>query len=188
MSDDDQPRGNKGWFRKGKSGNPGGRPKGTGEPGRSPFDDIIERTVQTTRQGVQRELTVDEALQQRTFQDALAGNKPAIREVMRWIIKREQWLSRHRQRPPAIIPQKIRADPENADDALLLLDIARIDPVKDAYRRPGERRKLLLEPWAVSAALRRRSGARKLTRDDCDNIRRCTRMDGTVKLPEKFDE
>jgi hypothetical protein len=188
LSDDDHPRGNRGWFRKGQSGNPGGRPKGTGEPSRSPFDDIIERTIQVTRQGVQRELTVDEALQQRTLLDALAGKKPAIKEVMRWIIKREQWLAKHRQRSPSVVAQKIREDPENADDALLLLDIACIDPVRDAYRRPGERRRLLLEPWAVNVALRRRSGPRKLTKDDCDNIRRSTRMDGTVKLPEKFDE
>ena len=188
MTGVDQSPDNRGWFKKGQSGNPGGRPRGTGKPSRSPFDLIIERIITIERKGAPRELTIDEALQHRTYQDALAGKKAAIRLVVQWIIKREQWLAKRRQTPVAIVSQKIRHDPHNADGALVLLDIARNDPAHETDRVEEERHRLLLEPWVVAAALHRRCGAPKLTKRNCDEIRRCSRIDETVKLPEQFDE
>jgi len=42
-----------------------------------------------------REITMEEALQQRTYRDALAGKRMAAREVVKWIMKREAWLAEH---------------------------------------------------------------------------------------------
>lgn len=178
---------NRGWFRKGQSGNPGGRPKNASAPAVSPFDVIIEKTLTVTRGGIQREIPVEEALQHRTYQEALAGKRMAIREVLRWIVKRERWLSKNRPPVrPKVTWREVTPDPANADEALLLLGIARENP--DRKNIKADRLQLLLEPWAVKAALRRRRGVRPLTRKDILDIRRCTRDDGTLKLPEGVEE
>ena len=78
-------------FRKGESGNPKGGPRAA--PHRpSAFDIVIDRTLTVTRNGKPREVTVEEALQHRTYQDAIAGSRAARREVLKMIAKREKWL------------------------------------------------------------------------------------------------
>src|SRR5690349_20692393 len=94
MSGDDR-RPNRGQFQKGRSGNPGGRPRRTQNTSSSAFDVIIGRTLKASRGGVIHEVTVEEALQQRTYQEALTGKSLAIREVLRWILKREQWMAKN---------------------------------------------------------------------------------------------
>src|SRR5215204_1796535 len=90
-----------GQFRKGVSGNPKGRPKGTGVRRPSAFEIVFDKTVRVMQNGQPRELTIEEALQLRTFQDALAGNRAARREVLKMIAAREKWLA---QRPPKLRP------------------------------------------------------------------------------------
>ena len=41
----------------------------------SPFEVIVEKTLIVDDRGSTREITVQEALQQRTYQDALAGKR-----------------------------------------------------------------------------------------------------------------
>jgi hypothetical protein len=48
----------------------------------------------------------------------------------------------------------ISPDPDNADAALLLLGIAALNPARADIG--ADRDQLLLEPWAVQVALRRR--------------------------------
>ena len=67
----------------------------------------------------------------------------------------------------------IAHDPDNADAALVLLGIAAPHPAR--AKIGGDRAQLLLEPWAVQAALRRRRGGQRLTDKECEEIRRCTR-------------
>ena len=173
---------NHGRFRKGQSGNPGGRPKKTHANTNSAFDIILDKTLTVSRQGVSREITVEEALQHRTYQDALAGKRIAIREVLRWILGREEWLSKNSGTvmPVAAFTGTMQ-DPDNADHALQLLEIAKRNHDRDDVG--GVRAQLLLEPWAVSTALRRRRSAKPLTTKDVDELRRCTRNDGTLKWP-----
>ena len=54
---------------------------------------MIDKTLTVTQGGVPREVTVEEALQHRTYQDAIAGNRAARREVLKMIAKREQYLA-----------------------------------------------------------------------------------------------
>ena len=42
-------------------------------------------------------MTVEEALQHRTYQDAIAGSRSARREVLKMIAKREQYLAARTQ-------------------------------------------------------------------------------------------
>src|SRR4051812_47424756 len=77
-------------FSKGVSGNPKGRPKAKRAAMPSAFDIVIDKVLTIAQSGVQRDITVEEALQHRTYQDAIAGNRPARREVLKWIAKREK--------------------------------------------------------------------------------------------------
>jgi hypothetical protein len=168
-------------FRKGQSGNPKGRPKAPAAKPASAFDIVIDRTLPVTQGGVPRELTVEEALQHRTYQDAVAGNRAARREVLKMIEKREQYLAKHGGTPAPRFELRREIDPENADAAMLILGIADHDPSRQGPPFKGEQ--LLLEPWAVQAALSRRRGGQQLTDKERDEIRRCTRDPDRLRWP-----
>jgi hypothetical protein len=178
---------NRGWFRKGESGNPNGRPTASRPSQTSAFDIVMEKTLTIAHQGGTREITLEEALQQRTFQDALAGKRMAQREVLKSIQKREAWLAKHAPKtswPP--IKRLISPDPDNADAALLLLGIAAPNPSRMDI--DANRAQLLLEPWAVQAALHRRRGGIRRTGEDRAAIRRCTRDPNSLSWPRGTDE
>jgi hypothetical protein len=187
MSHESPAKPNRGWFRKGRSGNPGGRPTASRAPRASAFDVLVEKTVTVTHQGGTRKITAEEALQQRTYRDAVAGKHMAQRLVGKWIVKREAWLAKH---APRASPRKITLhgspDPDNADAALLLLGIAALNPARADIG--ADRAQLLLEPWAAQAALRHRRGGHRLTDKECDEIRRCTRDPDSLRWPRGTDE
>jgi hypothetical protein len=178
---------NPGWFPKGRSGNPGGRPAITRATQASAFDVLVEKTLTVTHHGAKREITVEEALRQGTYRDAVAGERMAQREVAKWIVKREAWLAKHTPKAswPAIT-RHISPDPDNADAALLLLGIAAPNPERADIG--ADRAQLLLEPWAVQAALRRRRGGNRLTDSERDAIRRCARDPESLRWPRGTDE
>jgi hypothetical protein len=122
------------------------------------------------KDGVPQELSVEEALQHKTYQQAIAGNRPARREILKMILKREQALAEKKPVQRSKIEVFTESDPENANDALVILGIARRYSVgpEDQYDR------LKLEPWAVQAALRRRRGGSKLTEKEISEIKRTT--------------
>jgi len=173
-------------FRKGVSGNPKGRPRAQRERATSAFDMVIDRTLTVTRNGEPREVTIEEALQHKTYQDAIAGNRAARREVLKMIAKREKWLAAkvpRKHRPVELLIEP--TDPENANEALVLLGIAEPDMRWPDPQDPHER--LLLQPWAVQAALSRR-GRRRLSDRDIAEIKRCTRDAETLRWPAGVDE
>lgn len=175
-----------GQFRKGQSGNPKGRPAARKELRASAFDVVIDKTLTVVRNGVPREITMEEALQHRTYQDAIAGNRPARREVLKWIAKREKHLAakdKPTYRPPAFLVEPV--DPENANAAMRILGIAARDARWPADREDKYER-LLLEPWAVQMALRRRRGGQKLTANQLSEIKRCTRDADSLHWPRSI--
>ena len=152
-----------GRFRKGQSGNPKGRPRAAKEKQASAFDIVIDRTLTVTQNGVPREVTVEEALQHRTYQDAIGGSRMAQREVFKMIAKREKALAAKGDgNLPRVVSRLEPVDPENADAALQILGIATRDAGRDRWE--NEREPLLLELWAVQAALARRRGGERLER------------------------
>ncbi len=178
---------NPGWFSKGRSGNPGGRPTASPVPRPSAFEVLVDRTLTVTDRAGTREITVEEALQQATYQRALAGDRMAAREVLKWIMKRDTWLPKNAPKasPPAIT-RHISPDPDNADAALPLLGIAAPNPARAEF--DNDRAQLLLEPWAAQAAIRRRRGGQRLTDEERDWIRRCTRDLDRLRWPRGTDE
>lgn len=176
-----------GRFRKGQSGNPKGRPKKqVAPPSVSAFDIVIERTLTVMQAGTPREMTVDEALEQRTYQAALGGDRMAQREVFGMIARHEKAKRRRNPTRPQAIEMLVEyGDPRNANLALQLLDIAAINPARSDWDNPEDH--LLLEPWAVQAALARRS-ARRLGARDIAEAKRCMRDPASIVWPEPSEQ
>ena len=167
-----------GRFKKGQSGNPGGRPKKVKEPPASAFYIVIDKTLTVVHNGVPRELTAEEALQHRTYQDAIGGSRLAQREVLKMIAKREAALAARVGKPRVqLIFCDEPVDPHNANAALQILGIATRD----------SREGLRLEPWAVQAALARRRGGERLDEQSIDKIRRYTRDAAKLRWPRKYE-
>jgi len=170
-------------FKKGQSGNPNGRPRKKPETLPSAFDIVIDKRLTVTQQGVARELTVEEALQHKTYQEAITGSRSAQRQVLKMIAKREKAIAA--QAPPAP-PTKVLyqwTDPRNADEAMLILGIVSHDDRWKGYTLSEDVVRLLLEPWAVKAALSR-GGAKNLTKYEIDLKKAFIRDDGTIRWPE----
>ena len=171
-------------FRKGVSGNPSGRPRKERRANpASAFAVVIDRTLTITQDGKSREVTVEEALWHKTYQYAIAGSRSAQREVLKMIAKREAHLNA-RKGKPRIAPVDVKIEysgPADADEALLILGIATHHLAREDCGEDRER--LLLEPWAVQAALNRRRGGGKLTEQESEEIQRCTRNAETLCWP-----
>lgn len=166
-----------GRFAKGRSGNPGGRPRKSASPPPSAFDIIIDRTLTVTQNGLTREITVDEALQQKTYQAAIAGSRMAQREIMKMIDKREKARAAKAPPPNPITVKQAPPEPVNADAALLLLGMIELTD--------GERECMRMTSWIVQAALDRRSG--KLTTEELENARRDTLSPNDIRWPQAMD-
>ena len=169
-------------FKPGHSGNPAGRKRKAKSQTGSAFTLILGKTVLVRAKGKTAACSIEEALQLRTYQEALKGKNMAVREVLRWILKREIWLAKNMppiKRPPTFAGT--RQDPDNANEAMILLGIAAHDPARSD--RNQERAHLLLEPWVVKAGLSRSRRARSLTSKDLDDVRHSSRDDGSINWP-----
>ena len=174
-------------FQKGQSGNPKGRPRTKREPTGSAFDIVIDKTLTVMKDGVPQEVTVEEALQHQTYRKAIEGNRTAQRQILKMIAKREKYIAgRERRRNPAVDVRMEPVDPNNADQALLILGVARRDG--KTQRDGSAREHLKLEPWAVQAALSRRRGGSRLTDKEIAEIKRCTRDADTLHWPRSVDK
>jgi hypothetical protein len=128
--------------------------------------------------GLPRELTIEEALFYRTYQDALNGSRTAIRAVMKVINERE--ARRSPDSGTRVVVAFECPHPQSVDQALSILEIAtaRTDQV-----RPAGSLFLQLEPWAVAAALARRA-AHPIEQKDLKTLQQHTRDPGSVSWPE----
>jgi hypothetical protein len=105
---------NPGWFSKGRSGNPGGRPTASPAPRSSAFEVLVEKTLTVTDRAGTREITIEEALRQQTYQSALKDDRMAMREVVKWIIERAAWLAKNAPKASRPTPTRhISPDPDN---------------------------------------------------------------------------
>lgn len=85
------------------------------------------------------------------------------------------------QRTMPSVTQKVSPDPRDADAAMCLLGIAAPNKSREEYDPEA----ILLEPWAVQAALSRRRGRKALTMKDVGEIKRCTRAPETLRWPRR---
>lgn len=168
-----------GRFQKGTSGNPAGRPKAR-RPHVSAFDIIFDKTLTVSQNGVERELSVDEALQLQTYQAALKGSKMAVRAVLKMIQKREAALAK--RNPPTLpaITSRTEFDPRNADDVMLLLGITVRDPHWTEPCKYGTRMKM--STWAAQAGISR-PGRKRLGDREISEIKREALEPDKLKWP-----
>lgn len=148
-------------FAKGVSGNPSGRPQGR-RPHVSAFDIIFEQTLTVTQNGVERELTVDEALQFQTYQAALKGSKMAVRAVLKMIEKREAVLAKLAPQPTNPIRMEVEHDSANANEAMVILGI--VEEMETPPNPDPHKRRLKLATWAAQAAISRPGRKPSMTR------------------------
>ncbi|XUU60837.1 DUF5681 domain-containing protein [Erythrobacter sp. HA6-11] len=161
-------------FQPGQSGNPAGRPRKPRRPHLSAFEIILDQTLETTRDGKPREASVEEALQQQTLKDALAGKRMAIRQVLKMIENREAALAKKNRPRETPVSMVTHHDADNANEAMRILDIAEPDP--------SHPKRWKLNAWATQAALSR-PGRKKLPRREVEQIKFFTKDAGTLRWP-----
>lgn len=170
-----------GRFKKGRSGNPAGRPKAR-RPHVSAFDIIFDKTLTASQNGVERELTVDEALQLQTYQAALKGSKMAVRAVLKMIEKREIALAAQAPKPQprqgsAYVPIY---DSDSADEAMEILRIASFEEAPPGMGWGHRKRKV--ETWAAQAAISR-PGRRRLDERHVADVKLYTKDPDKLRWP-----
>lgn len=164
--------------RRATAANPGGRPKKR-RPHVSAFDIILDKNLTVTHNGLERHLTIEEALQMQTYQSAVKGKRMAIRQVLKMIEKREAALHVN---PPEPFPIKLQLehDSANANEAMLILGIAQYGAPRDGGGPATAPFQLCT--WAAQAAITR-PGRRKLTDKEVDEIQRCTFESDKLRWP-----
>jgi len=176
---------NTGSFQKGRSGNARGRRPGSGKrvSNGTASQILLDKTVTVTLGGKTREISAEEAIQQRTFKDALAGKAMPMREVIKWIIKRDAWFKKNApvQKPQPGITRYFSGDPDNADEAFVLLGIAAPNPARADV--VSGRAQLLLEPWAAQLGLTHKRRGARLSESDRATVRRSTRDPHALIFP-----
>lgn len=187
-------RDSRGRFASGVSPNPKGRPKKAKAAPASGFGVLFDRTVKlTTPDGSMRELTAKEAVDLQVFKDAMEGKARAIAQVTRWLIARDRWIRSEAADKEArkakydtdrTSSARMYTDPENAIEALQILGIASGDHTFDVDRSDSEYIRLLLEPWAVQAALSRLRSAVPYEEKEVEEIMRCTRDPENLSWPK----
>lgn len=168
-------------FRKGQSGNPAGRPKAR-RPNNSAFDIIFDKTLTVTQNGVERDLTVDEALQIQTYQAALKGSKMAVRAVLKMIEKREAAIAKVNPRENRGVKVEVVASAANADKTLLILGLAVEDFVPPGGGAAAATIKL--QPWLSQLAISR-PGRKAISEKEQEDIRRYTHLPETLRFPRR---
>lgn len=168
-------------FAKGQSGNPKGRPKKR-RPDVSAFDIIFDKTLTVSQNGVERELTVDEALQLQTYQAALKGSRMAVRAILKMIEKREAAILK--LTPPDFRPVtlEIEHDSNNANNAMMLLGITELD--EPPHGGGPATRPMKLATWASQMAISR-PGRRMLADKDIEDIKRQTINPARLRWPRR---
>jgi Family of unknown function (DUF5681) len=168
------------WKKGDPSPNPDGRPKSRAMIARSDFGILEDMRFKVTKGGETREATAQEALFIKTFQLAMAGNRIAIRIILKAIVAREEALAKQHSKQPGLPMLFQREDPDNAVNALCHLGLAEPDTRYEDY---GDGRRLVLKPEGVQMALKRR-GLGRLTSQDVSNINLVTLAADTLIWPK----
>lgn len=159
-------------FQKGRSGNPNGRPKG--RHNRPPYDAVLGRSVTIKEDGVERQVTAEQAFLLKLTSRGLDGDTGAARFVATAI--EEARLNRPQaETGPRLLPVQL-VTPGSVNTALEPLRMA---AKLDRYRFSA---KMMIEPWLVEKALSR-LGDRQLTPDQQATVVRAVRTPDKVRWP-----
>ena len=163
-------------FKKGRSGNPKGRPKNRHKS--IPYDAVLGQMVTIREDGRERRVTAAEAFLLQLTQKALAGDSAAARDSLDAIENARLERGDDRQGINTII---ISAIGSGADAILGSLGLAKLKYPEDEKRVRWE-----LNPWIVEQALER-LGDRRLTIDEQQEVRGATRTPSKVTWPDWWE-
>lgn len=161
-------------FKKGKSGNPKGRHRGSRNE--APYEAVLGQMVTIREDGVERRVTAAEAFLLQIAKRGLEGDSAAARSTLAAIEK--AWAGRQQQAHGPIEGVVIHwVRPGEVTGALELLRMAK---KLDRYRKTA---RMVLEPWIVEAALAR-LGDQRLTPNQQKIILDATRTPKKVRWPD----
>lgn len=164
-------------FRKGQSGNPRGRPRGSKR--QAPYEAVLGQLVTVREDGQARRMTAAEAFLLHITRRGLDGDGAAARAAMAAIEEaRARRSPGDSERVTVIVLRSIA--PGAVNTAMLPLRMAvTLDPCRDTART-------VIEPWLVEAALAR-LGDRRLTLAEQAVVWKAARTPWKVRWPEWWE-
>ena len=164
-------------FRKGRSGNLKGRPRGRKKE--LPYDAVLGQTVTIREDGIERRVTAAEVFLLHITKRGLENDGPAARAAMAAIAEaRAARGEKEKDRLEVII--RTFTDPGSVNSGLTALRMAK---KLDGFRPTA---RMALEPWLVQEALAR-LGDRRLSREEQAIVVAATRTPHKVQWPTWWD-
>jgi uncharacterized protein DUF5681 len=165
-------------FKKGQSGNPRGRPKGSRSE--LPYEAVLGQMVTVRRDGEERQVTAAQAFLLYLTKRGLEGDSAAASQSMSSIENARNVRPQADQLGPSTIVV-VPVSPGSVNSALEPLRMGRkLDRFRDTAR-------IILEPWIVQAALDR-LGKRRLSLEEQKSVYRATRTPHKVTWPDWWEE
>ena len=164
-------------FKKGRSGNPKGRPRG--RKNALPYEEVLGQMVTIREGGVEKRVTAAEAFILRMTQLGLEGDGAAARAAMSAMQEARSVRGMNGEETLTVILRRFCAV-GSVNGALTTLRMA---TKLDRYRPTA---RIALEPWLVEQALAR-LGDRRLSKKEQEKVFKATRTPHKVQWPEWWE-